>query len=212
MGLWCLGLYWEWLVRKGRRYGRQLGADYLEVRYEDLARSPRKVIKELGSFSEHDLNYERIRRHAMGALTVPNSAYSDRSRSGGPDFVGSLSEMTGLDGSRLEALLAPFLRELGYPTRYSGSVDLTARRLRAFYPRYRELRLRLKSGPWSKFFPCRDPLSPGALNRALSRWEAFAMTDTPERQEDDRFRPGGNGASAAETSLSSADKTPSFEP
>jgi hypothetical protein len=189
-GLVVSGLYWEWLARKGRQYGRWLGPDYLEIRYEELVRSPRKVMKQLSSFIEHDLNYERIQQHAMGALKVPNSAYSDRSRRGGPDFVGSLNEIPGPDGSRLEALLAPFLRELGYPTRYSGSVDLTARRLRAFYPRYLELRLRLKSGPLSKFFVCRDPLSPGALNRALARWEAFAITDTPERDENNRPRSG----------------------
>src|SRR5262249_45588170 len=35
-GLVASGLYWKWIVRKGRKYGTELGNKYLEVRYEDL--------------------------------------------------------------------------------------------------------------------------------------------------------------------------------
>ncbi|MGH9528376.1 MAG: sulfotransferase family protein [Terriglobales bacterium] len=30
------GLYWEWIVRKARKYGNELGSHYTEIRYEDL--------------------------------------------------------------------------------------------------------------------------------------------------------------------------------
>ena len=35
------GLYWEWLVKNGRRQGRSITPDYLEVRYEDLVQYPK---------------------------------------------------------------------------------------------------------------------------------------------------------------------------
>ncbi|MFZ1005929.1 MAG: sulfotransferase, partial [Candidatus Sulfotelmatobacter sp.] len=43
-------LYWDWIVRKGRKDGRSLGSDYIEVRYEELVRDPRAVLQNLGAF------------------------------------------------------------------------------------------------------------------------------------------------------------------
>src|SRR2546430_12060540 len=38
-------LYWEWMVRNGRRNGRSIPADYIEVRYEDLVCQPRPTLR-----------------------------------------------------------------------------------------------------------------------------------------------------------------------
>ena len=54
------GLYWEWVVRKGREQGPRLGVDYQEVRFEELIANPRQTLSRLGEFIEHDLDYERI--------------------------------------------------------------------------------------------------------------------------------------------------------
>src|ERR1700693_3714068 len=44
------GLYWEWLLLKGREQGNRLGADYQEVRFEDLITNPQKTLSRLGLF------------------------------------------------------------------------------------------------------------------------------------------------------------------
>ena len=38
--LLAAGIYWEWIVRKGRKYGAMLGSNYMEVRYEELVSDP----------------------------------------------------------------------------------------------------------------------------------------------------------------------------
>src|SRR5437660_10893002 len=38
------GLYWEWMVKKGRTDGAKLGNDYIEVRFEDLIGDPPKAL------------------------------------------------------------------------------------------------------------------------------------------------------------------------
>ena len=30
------GFYWEWIVNQGRKFGRSLGGDYIEIHFEDL--------------------------------------------------------------------------------------------------------------------------------------------------------------------------------
>src|SRR5437667_386174 len=50
--LMASGLYWEWMVDKGRRDGRKLRADYIEVRFEELVADPPRVLKKLGEFIE----------------------------------------------------------------------------------------------------------------------------------------------------------------
>ena len=51
--LLAAGLYWEWIVRKGRKYGAGLGSSYTEIRYEDLVEQPAKTLARLGSFLGH---------------------------------------------------------------------------------------------------------------------------------------------------------------
>src|SRR5438552_16763822 len=55
-------LYWQWVVRKGRKYGREIPLDYAEVHYEELIRDPRTVLAKLSQFLNHDLDYDRILR------------------------------------------------------------------------------------------------------------------------------------------------------
>jgi hypothetical protein len=69
------GLYWEWLVDKGREQGKRLGADYQEVRFEELVARPQETLSRLGSFIHHDLDYERIQRAGIGSVSEPNSSF-----------------------------------------------------------------------------------------------------------------------------------------
>src|SRR5579863_9164267 len=66
-GLLVSGSYWKWLVGTGRKYGQQLGSDYLEVRYEDLVTKPREALETLSCFIEQELDYESIHKSGLGA-------------------------------------------------------------------------------------------------------------------------------------------------
>jgi hypothetical protein len=68
-------LYWEWMVRRGRENGRKFPSDYIEVRYEDLITNPRGTLSNLGSFIDHDLDYDQIQRARLGRLAETNSSF-----------------------------------------------------------------------------------------------------------------------------------------
>ncbi len=61
------GLYWEWMVREGRKQGKRLGPDYREIRFEELVTNPRQTLSQLGEFIEHELDYDRIQHVGIGS-------------------------------------------------------------------------------------------------------------------------------------------------
>jgi hypothetical protein len=131
------GLYWEWLVRSGRQQARHLGADYCEVRFEELIASPRETLSRLGSFIDHDLNYERIQRAGIGSVSKPNTSFSTE---GGASFnpVGRWkTKMTAEELAAFEELIGGLLAQLGYEL--SSAADPTesfrTARMRASYLR-----------------------------------------------------------------------------
>ncbi len=170
------GLWWEWIVRKGREYGRRLGTDYIEVRYEELVQRPQETLNVLSEFIQHDLNYERIQQNAIGTVKTPNSSFTDpKGRRDKFNPVGRWKGLSGIEAERLEALLGPLLQELGYDVAPSASLDFTAWRMRNFYPAYREVKHALKRSRLSRFFICTDRLGTGYLDRELSHWEGLAV-------------------------------------
>lgn len=68
-------IYWSWMVRRGRQAGRRFPGDYIEVRYEDLISQPDETLNRLGTFIEHELNYEVIQRTALGRVSERNSSF-----------------------------------------------------------------------------------------------------------------------------------------
>jgi len=70
------GLYWEWMVNKGRRDGRSLGGDYMEVHFEKLISEPRETLAQLGEFIGQDLDYDRIRQVGIGSVSAPNTSFT----------------------------------------------------------------------------------------------------------------------------------------
>lgn len=67
--------YWRWMVQRGRRNGRTIPNDYIEVRYEDLVWNPRPTLARLSDFLDHDLDYDRIQDAALGRLRESNSSF-----------------------------------------------------------------------------------------------------------------------------------------
>lgn len=129
------GLLWEWMVQKGRQQGKALGPDYMEVRFEDLQADTRGTLLKIGSFIEHDLDYDRILKVGIGSVSDPNTSFKGDSASP----VGRWKQkMTPRQLAMFDKLIGPTLKELGYPvsTTEGETSGLAALRLRSFYRPY----------------------------------------------------------------------------
>lgn len=142
------GLFWEWIVSKGRRHGHALGSDYCEVHFEALIAEPRKTLIGLGRFIDHDLNYDRILQVGIGSVREPNTSFAKDLQQSEFNPVGrwrSLFTDKGL--TQFEALVGNFLETLGYPLAVDrqplGTIEL--RTMRALYRAYFNSRLWLKA-------------------------------------------------------------------
>jgi hypothetical protein len=129
------GLYWEWLVHKGREQGRHLGLDYQEVRFEDLVTNPQETLSRLGEFIEHDLDYDRIRRVGIGSVSEPNSSFAGESEGSFNPVARWKTKMSLEQTALFEALVGDFLQGLGYTltTETRRRMSLRAARLRTAY-------------------------------------------------------------------------------
>jgi hypothetical protein len=105
-------LYWEWMVRNGRDHGSRFPADYLEIHYEDLTTQPRETLQRLGSFLDHDLDYDRIKKAALGRLSESNSSFP------GEGKINPLGRwktlLTRTDVAAIEAAVGECLEQNGY--------------------------------------------------------------------------------------------------
>lgn len=137
------GLYWEWIVRRGREFGHELSSDYYELHYEDLVEKPRETLLALSNFIGQELEYDRIRRVGIGSVSEPNSSFAS-----GRDFrpVGRWAEqMTSEELARIESLIGSFLNKLGYPLATSQKPGLRESKFRGTYIPWFTLRHWLKS-------------------------------------------------------------------
>jgi hypothetical protein len=115
-GLLAAGLYWEWIVRKARKYGAMLGSQYQEVRYEDLVQTPAESLAKLGRFLGCDLDYERIRRNSIGSVKKPLTSFKEDLQQGTFSPVGRFKDKFPPDQLlQFERLVGNYLQELGYP-------------------------------------------------------------------------------------------------
>jgi hypothetical protein len=148
------GIYWEWFVARGRRMGRELGDDYVEIHYEDLVRQPEAVLKSLEPFVEHDLNYKRIQSVAIGSVAAPNTAFKGESRSP----IGRWqTDLTSAELQTLESLIGTSLKELGYSLRTIESPNAELILVRSIYRQYFAAKFYLKTRtPAGKWFVTRD--------------------------------------------------------
>jgi hypothetical protein len=109
------GLYWEWIVRKGREGGQRLGGDYIEVRYEDLIGTPQNVLDRLAPFVGQVLDYEQIRQVAIGSVSEPNTSFKAESQDGRFSPVGRWKNHYSSEQIEVfEELLGEGLRDFGY--------------------------------------------------------------------------------------------------
>ncbi len=151
------GVYWEWIVGYARKYGRMLGADYMEVRFEDLLASPQETLIRVGTFLDHELDYEHIRQVGYGSVSRPNTSFTKES---GEKFnpVGRWKKTFPPEELfRLECMVGPTLQELGYPLATDASPCKTSTLMKATRKMHRahfEAKLRVKnSGVFRRLRP-----------------------------------------------------------
>jgi len=148
------GIYWEWIVRRGRERGRKLGEDYTEVRFEDLVENPGATLTTLGRFIGQELDYGRIRAVGYRSVRKPNTSFRKESSEGSFDPVNRWRKAyTHEQLEVFEGLAGNLLRELGYPLLTSGKASARFRRLRAVYRAYYSSRFRLKTSPLGRLRP-----------------------------------------------------------
>jgi hypothetical protein len=140
--LQAAGLYWEWIVCKGRQYGSSLGSKYMEVRYEELHGNPREVLGRLSEFLHHDLNYDRIRQSSIGSVKNPLTSFKEDLKQGHFVPVGRWKEKFPPEQLEwFEGLVGDYLQELGYDL--SGSPvrrGLAVRKMRFIYRQFYQIK------------------------------------------------------------------------
>ena len=141
------GLYWEWMVNKGRLDGRDLGDDYTEVHFEELVAEPRETLARLGRFIGQNLDYEQILKAGIGSVSAPNTSFADSKENFNPTgrwrTAYSPEEL-----AMLEGLVGRTLEENGYELGTKDRDALTRpdlRRMRAMYRHYFDAKLYLKA-------------------------------------------------------------------
>ena len=140
-------LYWEWIVQKGRAAGARLGKDYTEVRFEELVRDPRTVLRRLSAFLEHDLDYDRIQQTAIGTVSRPNTSFSARRHRDFNPVARWKQQLSPGQLTRIEGLVGKTLSELGYELATPGRAAGNKMQLgwtRMVYRRFFELKLKSK--------------------------------------------------------------------
>jgi Sulfotransferase family len=141
--LLAAGLYWEWIVRKGRKFGALLHPDYVEIKYEDLVAQPADVLQRLAVFLQHDLNYDRIREVSIGSVKNPLTAFKEEFAQGEFTPVGRWKNNFPPDQLIIfENLVGDYLKELGYALSANGAETKTstAKSRRLVYRAYYEVK------------------------------------------------------------------------
>jgi hypothetical protein len=154
------GIYWEWMVSKGRRDGRDLGDDYTEVRFEELVSRPRETLARISSFIEHDLNYDLILKVGIGSVSAPNSSFKEGSSEAFSPAGRWKSSYSSKSLAMFEGLVGGTLKQLGYELGTTDQTELERddlKRMRATYRLYFDSKLYLKTKtPLGQLFATRD--------------------------------------------------------
>ena len=135
------GLYWEWIVRKGRKLGTILRPRYMEVRYEDLVQKPSDALATIGTFLQHDLDYERIQQASIGSVKKPLTSFKEDLQEGKFTPVGRWRDKFPADQlAQLENLVGDYMQELGYGVSVNGKHSLARSWKRFMYGAYYEFK------------------------------------------------------------------------
>jgi Sulfotransferase family len=121
------GVYWEWMTRRGCEDGATLGADYIEVRYEDLAGKPREVMQRLSRFIEQELDYDEILKVGIGSVSRPNTSFKEEAGFAPVERWKKLYSAEEI--AAFEGLVGGSLEKLGYERLVEGQTASVGLRL-----------------------------------------------------------------------------------
>jgi hypothetical protein len=148
-GLAVAAMYWDWIVRRGRAQGPKLGADYLEVQYENLVQNPAAALEQIGAFVAQPLDYARIQKVAIGSVTRPNTSFaSDLKEQEFQPVARWKSGMSEDQRAVVDTLVGETLKELGYPAKNEAIASIDRKnlqRMRSLYQSYFSTKFLLKS-------------------------------------------------------------------
>jgi sulfotransferase family protein len=163
------GVYWEWIVQQGRAYGKSLGSDYLEVRFEDLIARPEMTLGTIGNFIEHKLDYQRIQEVAYGSVSKPNTSFKNESPGQGFSPVGRWKRAFSAEEIvKFEKIVGNTLSELGYSlsnNRSHSTIDLESRITHLIHRSYFESKLWFKNSSLVRYF--RAPLTAHEIDETV---------------------------------------------
>jgi len=150
--LYVSALHWMWKIQTGRRYGQAIGSDYMEIRFEDLVLHPEEALAKVSAFIGEELDYEKIRESKIGAISIPNTSFTEEWKAGSFSPVGRWERQLSDDQViPLEGLVEELLVALGYPLSRAEStraenrtLGLRLRTMRAMYPAFYRLKEWLK--------------------------------------------------------------------
>jgi hypothetical protein len=92
-----------------------MGADYLEVHYEDVVEKPRETLARIGAFIDQDLDYDRIQKNAQGSLVDPNSSFRGDGQEKESNPVGRWKTVLSPEQiAQVESVTGVLLQETGY--------------------------------------------------------------------------------------------------
>jgi len=141
--LLAAGIYWEWIVRKGRKYGAMLSSNYMEVRYEELVSDARQSLARVSEFIQHDLDYDRILSASVGSVKDPLTSFKEDLNDGHFTPVGRWrAKFPPEQLAWFEQLVGDYLQELGYALSGTGQVNhsLSIKKMRYVYGLFYELK------------------------------------------------------------------------
>jgi hypothetical protein len=131
------GLYWEWMVEHGRRFGKTIAENYVELRFEDLLAHPQETLDRIGRFIDQPLDYENIRRVAYGSVTKPNTSFHQEKPTETFNPVGRWKKSFSPGQLlRFERMVGKTLAELGYEPATNGpslGLDLSLQATRSLH-------------------------------------------------------------------------------
>lgn len=145
------GLYWEWIVQHGRRFGQTMGTDYMEVHFEELLAHPQKALDTIGRFIDQPLDYETIKRRGYGSVSKPNTSFQTEDPKAGFSPVGRWkSSFSAKELALFERLVGSTLQELGYSlaTNRPAREDLSLKATRMLHRSFFACKLWYKNNRW----------------------------------------------------------------
>jgi hypothetical protein len=147
-GLLIAALHWKWKVEHGVQLGHRLGADYIEVHFEDLVLNPKESLARISHFIAQDLDVRKICQRSVGTLAAPNSTFQDEIRADSFQPVERWRHiMPASELKMVESSIGQLLQRLGYAASTGEIAQPCLQQCLAqvLYPRYFDAKQWLKS-------------------------------------------------------------------